>query len=85
MKKARLNKISEIKSLDDLKSFKMKRKYELELKKLEAHSSLILVQMNLQPDSIKETIMTEARWYSQDLLMKYVPSFVLNMFANKMR
>ena len=83
MKKARLNKISEIKSVEELKNIKLKRKYELELKKLEVNASLIHLQMNLNPDSIKETILTEARWYGQDLLMRYVPGFVLNMFNRK--
>lgn len=76
----KLNKITDIKSLEDLRQLKLKKKYEVDLKRLELQSSLIRVQMHLDPDNIKETIVTEARFYAQDLAVKYLPGFVLNFF-----
>ena len=79
----KLNKITDVKSLEDLRQLKLKKKYEVDLKRLELQSSLIRVQMHLDPENIKETIVNEARFYAQDLAVKYLPTFLLRMFNKK--
>lgn len=77
MIKKRVRLISEIKSVDDLNRLKMEKKYEMQLKKLEFKASLIQVQMNLQPDNVKETFREESKSFGQRLAAKYIPSFLL--------
>jgi len=84
MAKLRIKNISEIKTVDDLNHLKLKKKYELDLKKLELNASLIRVQMELDPENIKQTIFVEAQIFAQGVAMKYVPSFVLNFFSKRM-
>ena len=79
----KLNNISDIKTIEDLKQLKLKKKYEVDLKRLELHSSLIRVQMNLDPENIKQTLVEEARFYMQDFAIKYMPSFLFKFFNRK--
>ncbi|UTW66864.1 hypothetical protein KFE94_01755 [bacterium SCSIO 12643] len=77
MMKRRVKLISEIKSVEDLNRLKLEKKYEMQLKQLEFKASLIQVQMNLQPESIKETFREEGKSLGQRLAMKYLPAFLL--------
>lgn len=77
MMKRRVKLISEIKSLDDLNRMKLEKKYEMQLKQLEFKASLIRVQMNLQPESIKDTFKEEGKSLGQRLATKYLPAFLL--------
>lgn len=76
----RIKDIKDIKSLEDLNHLKMKKKYEIELKKLEFQSSVIRLQMNLSPDHIKETIVNEGQSYLKSMAMEFLPSFFLKFF-----
>ena len=76
----RINEIKDIKTLEDLNHLKMKKKYEMELKKLEFKSSVIRLQMNLSPEHIKETIVTEGQTYLKSMAVEFLPSFFLNLF-----
>lgn len=78
----KIKNISDIKSLEDLNQLKLKKKYEMELKKLELQSSVIQMQMRMDPESIKETLMDEGKNYLQTLAIKWLPSFVWK-FLNK--
>jgi hypothetical protein len=78
MIKKRVKLISEIKSVDDLNRLKLEKKYEMQLKRLEFKASLIQLEMNLQPDKVKETLMSEGKSFGQRLAAKYIPSFLLN-------
>lgn len=79
----RINRISDIKTLEELKEFKVRKRHEVELKKLEVQASLIRVQMNLDPERIKQTIIQEANNYLQNIALQYVPDFLLKFFTNK--
>lgn len=76
----KLNNISDIKTIEDLRQLKLKKKYEVELKRLEVQSSLVRVQMNLDPENIKKTLIDESRFYLQEFAMKYMPSFLFKFF-----
>ena len=76
----KINRISDIKTLEQLKELKMRKKFEVELKRLELQSSFIRVQMNFDPDRLKETFLTETKGYFQNLAVQYLPDFLLNYF-----
>lgn len=78
----KIKNISDIKSLEDLNQLKLKKKYEMELKRLELQSSVIQMQMRMDPESIKETLIDEGKNYLQTLAIKWLPSFVWK-FLNK--
>ena len=72
--------ISDVKTMEDLQRLKLEKKYTRDLKKLELQASLIQMQMELSPESIKETILEEGQSYLKRLASDFMPAIVLNLF-----
>ena len=67
-------------TLDDLNYLKLKKGYEMQLKKVELQSSMVRLQMNFSPDQLKQTLREESSSILNDLVAKYVPSVLLRFF-----
>tara|TARA_R110002050_G_scaffold109799_5_gene221563 strand:+ start:8552 stop:8809 length:258 start_codon:yes stop_codon:yes gene_type:complete len=80
MSRRRIKMISDVKTMEDLQRLKLEKKYTRDLKKLELQASLIQMQMELSPESIKETILEEGQSYLKRLASDFMPAIVLNLF-----
>ena len=76
----RVKLITDIKSVEDLRRLKIEKKHQMELKRLEFKASIIQLQINLSPESIKATVIEESQGLAQLYAARYLPSFLLKFF-----